>query len=294
MRARPECLICAFRQAINTARVATDDPRLHMDIISRLVDRLKTPNLNQTPAALSQSVYQIISDVTGIRDPYAAIKKETNALALRHLPGLEHIVDSSSDPLKAACKLAIAGNIIDLGIGHDFDLERDVHQFLQNEFRPDAYPDFLKELRPGRRLLYLGDNSGEIIFDRVLVEHLLQRGIRVTFSIKSSPIINDATLEDAQAAGLTDIVPVITTGSDDIGVHWDHVSPEFRQCFENADFIISKGHANFETCTGKPGNIYFLLKTKCDMVADELGVPLGSMVFSHEINPTPPGTKASC
>jgi uncharacterized protein with ATP-grasp and redox domains len=115
----------------------------------------------------------------------------------------------------------------------------------------------------------------------VLVEQLLDRGIKVTFVIKSGPIINDATLEDAQFAGISALCPVIETGSNDIGVGWANVSASFRRHVRKADIILGKGHGNFETCFGKRGNYYFLLKAKCDIVAAELGVKNGDTVFKH-------------
>ena len=152
---------------------------------------------------------------------------------------------------------------------------------MRQSFGIDDYSDFQKELRPGRRLLYLGDNCGEIVFDRVLVEQLLAKGVKVTFVVKSGPIINDATLEDAQFASISAICPVIETGSNDIGVGWANVSASFRRHVRMADIIIAKGHGNFETCIGKRGNYYFLLKAKCDVVASELGVKNGDTVFKH-------------
>jgi len=284
MLAQPDCLVCAYRQAINTARIASSDPRRQIQVIEQLTNALEGISLNQTPAALSQNVYRIVTSVTRNPDPYGKIRRETNRTALRLLPDLTRRVLRAHDPLYHACLLAVAGNIIDMGIGHRFDLERDVKAILRRRFAIDTSAQFRADLKPGRSVLYLGDNSGEIVFDRILIEQLLAAGLRVTVSVKSGPIINDAVMTDARMAGLTRLVPVITTGSDDIGVHWDHVSAEFRQAFESADIIISKGHANFETCTGQPGNIYFLLKTKCRIVAAELGVKLGDLVFAHQRN----------
>lgn len=261
--------------------MTTPDLKAHTEILRRLSRLLPSMDMRQPPTALSQPVYRIVSEVTGVRDPYARSKRETNQAALDLLPGLEAIIRRSKDPLKTAIHLAAAGNIIDLGIGHAFDLKKDVHRMIRQPFAIDDYPDFLKDLRPGRNLLYLGDNCGEIVFDRVLVEQLLARGVKVTFVVKSGPIINDATREDAQVAGISALCPVIETGSDDIGVGWANVSSTFRRHVREADLIVAKGHGNFETCIGKRGNYYFLLKAKCDIVAAELGVKNGNTVFKH-------------
>lgn len=281
MRAQPECIACAFRQALNTARIVSRNSRVHTAIMARLARAMAEPDMNQTPAGLSQDVYRSVTAITGIRDPYAAIKRATNRAAMRLLPELLAMVHRAPDPIKAACKLAVAGNIIDLGIGHGFDLAVDLRAILKREFAIDAFNSFHRELKPGRRALYIGDNSGEIVFDRVLVEFMAGAGVATTYVVKSAPIINDATMADARLCGMTDIVPVIATGSDDIGIYWPRASPEFKRAFRRADFIIAKGHGNFETCVGRRGNFYFLLKAKCDMVARELKVKLGDLVFAH-------------
>jgi hypothetical protein len=130
-------------------------------------------------------------------------------------------------------------------------------------------------------MLYLGDNAGEIVFDKLLVEQILSTGVEVVFAVKSAPIINDAVMQDAVETGMTKLVKVITTGSNDIGVNWSNTSRELKNVFRNADVILGKGHGNFETCHDRPENLYFLLKVKCDMVADEIGVKLGDIVFTR-------------
>jgi uncharacterized protein with ATP-grasp and redox domains len=152
---------------------------------------------------------------------------------------------------------------------------------MKQKFAISAINRFRKDIRPGTKLLYTADNAGEIVFDRLLVEQLLKAGADITMSVKSAPIINDATIADAREAGLTSMIKVIRTGSNDVGINWRKVSKEFRTAFARADVILAKGHGNFETCDDRPGNIYFLLKAKCVAVADRLGVKLGDLVFKH-------------
>ena len=279
MEWKPDCILCLFRQALNTARLVTDDAELHTEILRDVAGQIPLSRRDISPAALSQCVYETVSRVTGEADPFRAQKAETNRLALALLPELRGMIEAAPDPLDAALHVAVAGNIIDLGIGHEFEIERDVRELMTRSFAISAIEDFRAELQPGHRLLYLGDNAGEIAFDRLLVEYLLQAGLQVTFTVKSGPIINDAMMDDARTVGLTDRVPVIETGSDDIGVNWDNVSPAFREAVGDADVIVAKGHGNFETCVGRPENFYFLLKAKCTIVADALGCEFGDIVF---------------
>ena len=282
MKAKPDCMLCLFKQALNTARlIAPDDEEAHRRALAAIGARLPALSLDQTPAALSMTVYDAIHELTGVNDPYRAFKRETNRLALAVLPRLRPLVERSPDPLDAALHLAAAGNIVDAGIGHAFDIEKDIQALMHTPFALSAVDRFRDELRPGRRMLYLGDNSGEIVFDTVLVDLIAKAGVEVTYAVKSAPIINDATMEDAEEAGMPALCRVIETGSRDIGINFARSSPEFLRAFAEADVILGKGHGNFETCEDRPENVYFLLRAKCAMVADAIGVTLNDLVFIH-------------
>ena len=282
MKSDLECLTCMLKQAWNTVNIATEDNLLKRRILDRVSAMIPQTDLNQTPAELSKPVYRIVAEITGNVDPYKKIKEETNQEALSLLPTLQAVLHRSPTPLQTALHLAVAGNIVDIGIGHAFDLQKDVMALLDVPFAIDDSALFEKELTAERDLLYLGDNSGEIVFDRLLIETLLAYHLRITYCVKSAPIINDALMEDARTAGLTDLIPVIETGADDIGVNLENSSPAFKKALAEADIIIAKGQGNFETCNELPCNFYFLLKAKCAVVARELGVPLGSIVFKKK------------
>lgn len=282
MKSRPECIVCLFTQALNTVKVVSDDPAVQLEVLRRLMSRVAGATLEQTPARLSRPAYEVVAEVTGVSDPYRELKQESNRLALQMLPLLTSEVVRAPDPLEAALHAAAAGNVIDLGIGgHVFDIERDVTAMMRQPFAVSDLHAFRNELGPGRKILYLGDNAGEIVFDRLLVQEILRTGTRVVYTVKSGPMINDATMEDARDSGMSQLVEVIETGSDHIGVNWDAVSGAFRRAFETADAVLSKGQGNFESCSDTPGNIYFLLKAKCRVVAEELGAAEGDIVFKR-------------
>lgn len=274
-----ECLICMFRQGLNTAKIATDEKEKQRKVLNLIAREIERVNLNLPPAVISKRVYEIVSDVTGIEDPFKYIKEKSNREALSMLPQLKEKVSSSKDSLYSALLVAVAGNIIDLGIGHSYNLSEDVERIINSRFALDDYKKFKVEIKNKKNLLYLGDNAGEIVFDRVLVEELLKRGVNVKFCVKSKPIINDATMEDAKIAGLTELVPVIETGNNSIGIDFESIREELKEEFLKVDLILAKGHGNFETCYGLPYNIYFLLKAKCDVVSRALGVRTGDIVF---------------
>ena len=186
----------------------------------------------------------------------------------------------ASDPLFAAVKVALAGNVIDLGLGIPYDLAHELTELKTRRLAKNDYAEFQRRLKKTRRILYIGDNAGEIVFDRVLVEELKRTGsYEITFVVKSGPIINDALMADARAAGLAELVPVIESGNRRIGVDLATASTEMKRAFREADLIISKGQGNFESLNGTDKRIFFILKAKCECVADELGVKLGDWIL---------------
>ncbi|UCD38453.1 MAG: DUF89 family protein [Fidelibacterota bacterium] len=285
MRSEPECLVCMLNQAWNTARIATEDRDQQREIIESAAQLIQDTDLGLTPADNSRPIYDLVARISSVDDPFKELKQRTNDEALNMLPELQKTVEQAEDRIATALHVTVAGNIIDLGIGHAYDLHRDIEVILRTPFRIDHTEMFKQELVPDRTLLMLGDNAGEIVFDRVLIEELLRREIQVTYSVKSYPIINDATMEDAETAGITQLVPVIETGAGDIGINFDNVSDEFLKAFESADLILAKGHGNYETCDTRLENIYFLLKAKCNVVAGGLGVERDAIVFKNNRYP---------
>ena len=279
MKARVGWIPCFVKQGLSAVRLSTPDPAAQQRVLDEVLRRIQSLSLDSSPALLSQIVYAAVREMTGVADPFAQARRETNRLALALLPDLERRIAASPDPLHTAIKVALIGNVVDLGIGgHAFDLERDIAQGLEAGLTVDDYPAFQAALKDCRRLLYVCDNSGEIAFDRLLIERLRER-CEVTASVKSQPIINDATMQDAQEVGLPAVARVIETGSGDIGVNWDRASEEFKEAFRAADIILAKGQGNFETLDETPGEIFFLLKAKCPEVAAELGVSEGALIF---------------
>jgi damage-control phosphatase, subfamily I len=284
MKTRTGCIPCIMKQAYNTAVRATSNDTLQHTILSHAADHVKTIDLEKTPADNSNYVYELTTRLTGRHDPYHEEKIRYNDLCMNMTRQMKKTIEYSIEPLHYAIKAAIFGNIIDLGIGMEFDLDRDAETIFSEPLAIDHYNEFRKNLESGRKkILYLGDNAGEIVFDMLLIDEL-RHDHDVTYTVKSGPIINDATMQDAKYVGMTDMVKVIETGTNGIGVKWGGVSEEFRTAFKEADIIISKGQGNFETINECKGDIFFLLRAKCEFVADELGVKLGDIVFKRNIH----------
>jgi hypothetical protein len=274
-----ECLPCIFRQTLDAVRRVSDDPALHARVVREVAGWIHTSDLSQSPPVMAQRLHRFLRAITGITDPYAQAKQRDNALALSLMADLRSRIAVASDPLLLALRLAIAGNLIDLGPKHDLteeDIVHSIQQVEQESFIGDV-ERFRKEAAHARKILYLADNAGEIVLDRLLVEAL--GADRITVAVRGAPVINDATMDDAQTAGLPEIVRVISNGSDAPGTVLDECTPEFQELFAQADMVISKGQGNFETLSDTSREICFLFKVKCPVIASSVGLPLGTQAL---------------
>jgi len=274
-----DCLPCLFRQTLDAVRRVSDDPALYERVVREVAGWVCTADLRLPPPVMAQRMHRFLREVTGIADPYANAKTRDNALALSLLPELREQLAVSPDPLLLAVRLAIAGNLIDLGSKHDLceeEILRSIRQVLEEPFSGDV-ETFRQAAENAEDILYLADNAGEIVLDRLLVEAL--GPARVTVAVRGAPVINDATIDDARAAGMHEIVRVISNGSDAPGTVLEECDAGFRERFAQADLVISKGQGNFETLSAAPRDICFLLKVKCPVVASNVGLPLGTQAL---------------
>ena len=193
-------------------------------------------------------------------------------------PYLKRRVEKSSDRLLMAIRCAIAGNIIDFGAYGSFDLSRDVEEILEKDFAVFDYTKFKYGLDKAHQILYLGDNAGECVFDRILIEEIKKP---VNYVVRDAPIINDATYEDAVQAGIDGVATNVSSGTDAPGTILETCTAEFRNIYQNSKFIISKGQGNYEALSNETGPTFFLLKAKCKIIADDFGIDEGEIVLKR-------------
>lgn len=283
-----ECIPCIINQAIITLELCRSSRDLRKKVISSLLKELNNIDYSLSPSENTDIAYELVSKYTGISDPYLEMKKEHNAAALELYPELEKMINLGSDRLYMAAKIAISGNIIDMGISSNHDGLLDFKKILKNiqelPLAIDYFPKFCKNLTRSKNILYMADNAGEIVFDKIFISELAALGKNITVSVKSGPIINDANTDDALQAGIDKIAKIVETGHSRIGNPPGYMSAGFAKIFKSADIIICKGQGNFETLEAIQAPIYFLLKAKCNSVAKELGVNYLDIVFAKSKN----------
>ena len=279
MKVHLDCLPCFFRQALDVARRATDDERIQRAVLDRVSSAFPAFPLNVTPIEVGRDVYRIAREVTGVDDPYREAKRADNERVAALLPRLRARVEASADPLRTAFTLAAAGNLIDFGARSTVDLDHAIAQGLEDGKGMVDYPRLKERLASVDEVLYLGDNAGEIVLDKLVVERLADLGKRVTFVVRGRPIINDATVEDAAFVGMEDVADVVSSGSDGPGTALRSCRPDFVDAFRRANLILSKGQGNFEGLSDENAPLFFLLTVKCPVVARELRTEIGMTVL---------------
>lgn len=284
MKAAPLCLACLMEQAHRSLQLAIPDEESQCRFLQGVAQSIaETPLDGRSPAELCTPMYQSLTAASGVEDPYAEVKAHQNQMGLMLLGHIEEAVRSRPDPLTAAARMAAAGNLIDNGLGVPEDLEQRLLAAIDKPFARDESARFFQQLRSGaERLLYICDNAGEIVFDtlfvRILKEHFPY--LNITAVVKASPILNDATREDARQAGLDRAADLLITAGPVgmVGAPLRSAGEEFRSAMVQCDLFLSKGQGNYETLDDCPGG-YLILTAKCPVVAKALGTKEGELVF---------------
>lgn len=281
-----ECLPCFINQTLSVLKMVDAGQSMRETIMRQVLKTLAGMDFNQTPPQQAQQIHALIRELCNNPDPYAAQKRADMDLALQLFPLIAPEVESAADPFYAALQMAIAGNSLDHGVYHDLSSAQ-ARAFLEQGLHSTIVGDlsrFRAEIEAAESILYLGDNAGEIVFDRFLLQHLQHRN--VTYAVRGGAIINDALLADAREAGIDKLVTrLIDNGDDSPGTVLSRCSSEFQQLFAAADLIIAKGQGNYETLSEHSANIYFLLKAKCPVVANHIGCEVGdALVYRRQPN----------
>jgi len=276
MKTYLDCLPCFMNQALRAGRIATNNEKKIkklLDEVGKLIEKIPLEN---TPPETGAIIYKKVSEITNNFDPYKKIKEKNIKHAMQLYPELKFVVKESNDSLLTAIRLAVAGNVIDLGIDKEFNIVEDIETILHQEFAVFDYELFKQELETAKEILYIGDNAGEAVFDKILIEKL---GKPVTFAVREIPVINDITFKEAKQIGIDKVAKVISSGSIAPGTILDLCSNEFIEIFNNADMVISKGQGNYEGLSGVNRSIFFLLKAKCPVIANNLGVKENDIIL---------------
>ncbi|GAX87676.1 conserved hypothetical protein [Lebetimonas natsushimae] len=282
MNIQRDCYVCIYTQALNITKRLNLDEYISSEILRGTAKILSKYDLSFMPPEIAKEVYEFIEKTLNIADPFEKEKKEAIKKALELKPVLEEKLKNSKNFLFNAIKIAIAGNIIDLGVNQSYDLDEEIRDIFNMQFRHNDFDKLKEKLKEARMLCYLADNSGENVFDEILVKSIkkLYPEIKIYYVVRGKPIINDVTLKDLEGLEINSLAEVIDSGVPTPGFHLKFANEKSKEIFYNSDLVISKGMGNFEVLFGECGReVFYLFKVKCDVVANACGCKKGDNVI---------------
>ena len=289
MKTYLDCIPCFFKQALEAARMAGAGKTKQKKILNKVAEVLPQFSLTSSPPEMGRVIYELAKSITKQSDPYAQIKEKSNRQALGIYNKLKKKVKYSHDRLLMAVELAIAGNIIDYGVKNSLDVDAELARILREEnkiVKKESkaifdYKSFKQALHNAETILYLADNAGETVFDRILIEEIKRadKNKNIIYAVKEKPVINDALIEDALACGIDKSAQVMSSGSDAPGTILSLCSKDFLKVYKKADMVISKGQGNFEVLSSAKRQVFFLFMAKCPVIAQEIGCELGDVIL---------------
>jgi len=263
-----ECISCYIRQAFEAAQMATDDEKLQEEILRASLIAASKFNTDKIGLLTHAKIQKAIKKIAPTDDPYKEAKEKINSICIDMSDEIRKVIANSKDCFETSLRIALAGNIIDFGQGTNFSkniIKHTIDASLHQNLDKNKVEILRENINKAEKILYIGDNTGEIVFDKIFIEQLPRD--KITFVVRGGPAMNDSTMEDAKSVGMTDVVKVITTGLDMPASILPLCSKKFLSEYKKSDLIIAKGQGNYEALSDEEKNIFFLLKIKCPVIA---------------------------
>lgn len=285
MRSNLDCIPCFMRQAVEAGRQISTDEALIAKALRRIASTISEFDLSLSPPEMGQQIHRILRQEVGCADPYLSIKKHSTKIALSMLDHMSDLLMKAEDPFEVAIRFAIAGNIMDFGQASAWDdkhIKASFDKVLIQPINTNLVSQLKSTLASSSTLLILADNAGESVFDRMLIEQLPAH-LEVTYAVKGSAVINDSLKADAIDAGIDSVAHIIDNGTDAPGSVLHQCSDLFIDYFNEADVVIAKGQANFETLNLVDREVYFLTQIKCPVIAQYYGYQTGDWIVTNTL-----------
>lgn len=280
-----DCITCIINQSVKVANAIDASPILAKELKTDVEQMSRSFSRTQTPPQIAADVYEKMAFIANKEDLYDEVKKLSTEKANSFLPQLRKELLNTQDKLLTATKIAVAGNVIDLAAAVEFDLSEELDKIFHTDFAHNDIQNLDKDLQQAKTVVVLGDNVGEHIFDYMFIETLqdLYPNVAFYYFVRGKPIINDVTMKEAKEANFDNLCFLIDSGVNTPGFDYTRATKEAQNIFDSADVILSKGMGNYESLSpAHRKNIYFLLKVKCLVVANALGLQLGDIVCKRD------------
>jgi len=268
MKLHLECIPCYIRQALEAAQMVTEDKKLQEQILRESLIAASKFDTESSGFITQARIQRVIKRILPDGDPYSGVKEEYNRITLGLTGKLRETIKNSEDPFETSLRISLAGNIIDFGPNITLN-KKIIKEAIKKSLSQNLDEEKIKLLKEGidnaKRILFIGDNAGEIVLDKIFIEKLPKE--KITYVVRGGYALNDATMQDAKMVGMTDTVRVITTGLDMPAAILPLCSKDFLVNYKRSDLIIAKGQGNYEALCEEDKNIFFLLKIKCPIIA---------------------------
>jgi uncharacterized protein with ATP-grasp and redox domains len=284
MKLQQECVACIIAQVKKVTKMLLMSEPIQDAAMRDTLEYLKTVNYDSCTPEPMGDIWQIMLSHVGDCDPYAAIKSRCNHEAMKMVPAMREKNARAKEPLAVALKYAVAGNLIDYGMEHPVSIDEQnaqIDAYAREPYAVDDSERLFSALVHAKTMLYLGDNAGEIVFDKMLIERicLMFPNLDLTYVVKGTAVLNDVTRADADEVGMEEVARVTDNGDGSPGTVLPRTSEAFQRTFASADVVLSKGQGNYESLSGvEKENLFFVFTAKCDTVCMDAGVPKLSIV----------------
>lgn len=286
MNIDPACVECIINQSKRVADAIDADEKLTRKIVEAVEKMAPGFSFEQSPPEVAVAVYEKMAQIAGKVDLYDEVKKISTYKAQEFVPYLEKEVSESPEALLTATKVAVAGNVIDLAAEYTFDLHEELEKIFHTDFAVNDFNKLQQRLSASSTLLYIADNAGEHIFDRIYIQTILSLypNIEIYYMTRGKAIINDVTYEEAKEVGFDTLCHLVNSGVDTPGFVYDRANKVSQELFDSADMIITKGMGNYECLSDvKRENLFYLLKVKCNVVARSLEKNVGDIICKESV-----------
>ncbi|MBU4314403.1 MAG: DUF89 family protein [Actinobacteria bacterium] len=268
MKLHLECIPCYIRQALEAAQMVTEDKKLQEQILRESLIAASKFDTESSGFITQAKIQNVIKEILPDGDPYRKVKEKYNRITLGLADELKRVIEISTDPFETSLRISLAGNIIDFGPNITLNkkiIKEAIKKSLSQNLDEEKIKLLKENINNAKRILFIGDNAGEIVLDKIFIEKLPKE--KITYVVRGGYALNDATMQDAKMVGMTDTVRVITTGLDMPAAILPLCSKDFLVNYKRSDLIIAKGQGNYEALCEEDKNIFFLLKIKCPIVA---------------------------
>ncbi len=283
---KPDCLVCLFNQALRVSKAINCNERCADEILQKIALEISKLSVSQTPPEAAAILYPEISQIVGKEDLYEEKKIESTNKAFEFIDFVKSEINNSPDKIDAALRAAVAGNVIDFATEVMFDIDKEIEKIFHTDFAIDDKKLFAQKLKTAKTLLIIGDNAGEHVFDKIMIETIkdIYPDLEVYYAVRGKPIINDVTTVEAKAIDLDKVCEIVDSGVDTPGFVYERANEKMKRLYDECDLILAKGMGNFECMEDKKDKrLFFLFKVKCSVVASTIDKNIGDLICLNNI-----------